>query len=334
MSAPPAPAVPAAPTTPWPATVPPGTATGVGSLPGTEFLAAQRLVFDLLPDLPHLAELPARGPGADLVGRGAVLLTELPVDLQPAGWRFVPRPGHDLARARDLLARDLDVLAEVADGWTGALKIQAAGPWTLAATVELTRGDKALADPGAVADIAASLADGLADHVATLRRAVPGAQLVVQLDEPALPAVAAGHVPTASGFSALRRPETAELQDILATVLAGLPTPGVHCCAERVPVGLLRDAGATWLGLDATLLTARDDDGVGEALEGGLGFVLGVDGDPAPARDLHRRLSLPADAWRAAVVLSPRCGLTDGDPAEVYRRTAEAATRLVEQVDG
>ena len=58
-----------------------------------------------LPDLPYLPELPARGPGADMIGRAAALLVELPVDLQPAGWRLVDRPGRDQARARRVLAR-------------------------------------------------------------------------------------------------------------------------------------------------------------------------------------------------------------------------------------
>ncbi len=56
-------------------------ATGVGSLPGTDCVAAIRLVLDALPDGPHVPELPERGPGADLIGRGAGLLPGLPVDL-------------------------------------------------------------------------------------------------------------------------------------------------------------------------------------------------------------------------------------------------------------
>src|SRR2546423_11304956 len=88
----------------------PGSATGVGSLPGTDTDESTRFVFGELPDFPHLPELPARGPGADLIGRGATFLVDLHVDLQPSGWRLVDRPGVDERRARDFLARDLDVL--------------------------------------------------------------------------------------------------------------------------------------------------------------------------------------------------------------------------------
>src|SRR5713226_3864772 len=153
------------PPTPFP--WPPASATGIGSLPGTDPVEATRIILGELPDLPHLAELPARGPGADLIGRTAALLIDMPVDTTTGGWRLAERPGRDLRRAQGLLARDLDALEEAADGYQGALKIQACGPWTLAATIELARRqDPALADPGALADLTESLAEGVAAHVA------------------------------------------------------------------------------------------------------------------------------------------------------------------------
>ena len=91
---------------PWPA----GAATGIGSLPGDDPFEAARLVFGELPDLPHLPELPARGAGADMIGRTASLLVDLPVEIVPSGWRVAAHAGRDLRRARDFLARDLDAL--------------------------------------------------------------------------------------------------------------------------------------------------------------------------------------------------------------------------------
>src|ERR1700712_1846403 len=126
-----------------------GPATGVGSLPGTDPAEALRVVLGELPGFPHLPELPDRGPGADLVGRSAALLVDLFVDLTPAGWRLVPRPGMDLRRAHEFLARDLDAVSDVADGYQGLLKVQAAGPWTLASAPERTRRDRAGGEPGA-----------------------------------------------------------------------------------------------------------------------------------------------------------------------------------------
>ena len=254
----------------------------MGSLPGVDPLTAARLVFDELPDLPHLVELPGRGPGADMLGRTAAIAAELPVDLQPSGWRLVPRPGLDYRRARSMVDQDLDVLEEAADGYAGPLKIAVAGPWTFAAGVELTRGHRALSDHGATRDLAESLAVGLADLLTTIARRVPGARLLVQLDEPSLPAALAGRIRTPSGFSVLRIVTEELARERLALVLAKAAAVdhvagvGVHCCAPDVPLELLRRAGAQFVSLDATLLTQAADDAIGEAVEAGLRLMMGV----------------------------------------------------------
>ena len=273
---------------PWP----PASATGVGSLPGTDPVEALRLVFGELPDLPHLAELPDRGPGADLTGRTAALLVDLPVELTPAGWRFTARPGRDLRRAHGFLSADLDALEEVAGGYAGPLKIQVCGPWTLAATIELIRSqDPALADPGAVADLTASLAEGLAAHVAEVRERVPGARIVVQLDEPGLPAVIAGNVPTASGLNRLPVPEAADLEAGLGSIIsAARAFTVVHCCALSVPFGIIKGAGADGVGCDLSTLEQTEEDGLAEAVEAGLGIVAGV----IPATGRARRAGAAA----------------------------------------
>ncbi len=77
-------------------------------------------------------------------------MVDLAADLQPAGWRLTgssAASGVDHRRARSLLAQDLDQVEEQAQGYAGAFKIQVAGPWTLAATVEKPRGDKVLERP-------------------------------------------------------------------------------------------------------------------------------------------------------------------------------------------
>lgn len=341
---------------PWP----PGAATGVGSLPGTDPAEAARLVAGELPDLLHLPELPARGVGADLVGRGAALLADLHVDLQPSGWRLVARPGLDERRSRDLLQRDLDALGEVAGDYPGPVKLQAAGVWTLAASLELTRGDKALADPGAVRDLAVALAEGLAAHVADLRRRLPAASAVlVQLDEPSLPLVLAGRVPVASGFGTLRVVEESTAEEHLRAVLtagAGADAvPGVHSCAADVPVRLLTRAGARFVGLDASLLTPAYDDPVGEAVEAGVGLLLGVvpalgPGVPptvrsaaVPARGLWHRLGFPPEQLASVVAVTPACGLAGASTGwvntalrlcrQVGRALAESPDEAVEAVE-
>lgn len=320
-------------------------ATGIGSLPGTDPVEAVKLVLGTLPDLPFLPELPARGQHADLAGRSAALLADLPVDLQPAGWRLISGRSRDGARAKDLLSYDLEALEEAADG-PPALKVQCAGPWTLAALLELPRGDRVLADPGAVDDLAQSLAEGLARHLADLAARLPGTRLVLQLDEPSLPSVLAGDIPTASGFGRLRAPTTERATAILATVLQqpGAGDTVVHCCAPRVPVELLRKAGAGAVSLDATLLTPRDDDALGEAVEGGTGLLLGVVPSTDAALDLRtgtaaveqvwRRLGQSPEALPATVVVTPTCGMAGATPGHARRAleaSAEIARRLGEQ---
>ena len=325
----------------------PGTSTGVGSLPGTDPLAAARAAADL-GSLPYLPELPERGTGADLVGRATALLADLPVDLQPSGWRLVPRPGRDLRRTLDLLERDTDALQQVLDGWRGPVKVQACGPWTLAAALELPRGDKVLADPGATRDLAESLGEGLARQVEDLRRRVPGlTEVLVQLDEPGLAAVTAGHVRTASGYDVLRTPEDSEVAAVLGAVTSAVAAagarPGAHCCAARPPVAQLVAGGATWVGVDVTLLTARDDDALGEALEAGAHLLAGLVPTTGtvgtvgtvlePLQALWSRLGRSEDSLRE-VAVSPTCGLAGAPPdaaAAALRRAAECALELTQR---
>jgi Cobalamin-independent synthase, Catalytic domain len=255
-----------------------GSATGIGSMPGTDPAEATRVVAGELPDFPFLPELPDRGPGADVVGRTAGLLIDIPVEVTPRGWRLAERPGRDLARARSMLASDLDVLAEVLEGYQGLVKIQLCGPWTLAAALELPRTmNVAVADPGAVADLTASLAEGAAAYVAEVLKRVPGAKVMVQLDEPSLPAVAEGEVPTASGLSRLAAVETDTLRDGLAEVLAAIHGyTVVHCCATTVPFGIIRAAGTNAVSFDLSQLRRGEEDAVAEAAEAGMGLLTGA----------------------------------------------------------
>ena len=225
-------------------------------MPGTNPAEAMRVVAGELPDFPHLPELPDRGPGADLTGRTAALLVEIPVEVTPRGWRLAERPGRDLARARTMLSYDLDVMEEMLDGFRGPLKLQLCGPWTLAATLELPRTlNVAIADPGAVADLTASLVEGAAAHVAEVAKRVPGARLIVQFDEPVLSAVAGGEVPTASGLSRIAPVEADVLRERLAQVIASTGKyTVVHSCSSAVPFGLIRAAGADALSFDLSQL--------------------------------------------------------------------------------
>ncbi|GGJ83823.1 hypothetical protein GCM10010123_11900 [Pilimelia anulata] len=328
-------------TWPWPA----GSATGIGSLPGVDIAEAQKTVLGELPDLPHLAELPARGPGADLVGRGAGLLTETPVELYAARWRLAARPGRDLRVTRDLMERDLDQLTAQASGYAGPLKVQVAGPWTLAATLELPRGGPALADPGAARDLAAALADGVRAHVAAVAARVPGATVLLQLDEPLLAAVRAGRVPTASTLSTVRPVGDDVVRAALALVIAEAGVPAVvHCCAADPPVSLIAEAGAAAAAIDLDQIGDLDE--LGLALDRGLGVFAGaaatdpqMPANPMVIADRVERwwhvLGFAPAQLPAQVVVTPACGLAGGSGARAralltacYRAGRELRDRI------
>lgn len=326
-------------------------ATGVGSMPGEDAVAyaeAVKAVLGELPDLPHLPELPGRGATASMTGRALAVLEGLDVDLQPAGWRLVGTsgaPGVDHRRARSLLAQDLDCVEELTQGYEGTFKIQVAGPWTLAATVEKPRGDRVLSDHGARRDLAESLAEGVRGHIRDVRRRIPGAtSLVVQVDEPALPAVLTGAVPTASGFGKHRVVHPPEASALLETVLAAIAEEGaepwVHSCAPGVPWDLVRGAGATGLVVDLSVLSAGDHDTVAEALEGGVSVALGVVPTQEPAggagtltdKTLVQRVErwldmLGLDPEAGTLLAGPGCGLAGA--STTWARRALTLSRQV-----
>ncbi|MER5428884.1 methionine synthase [Streptomyces sp. NPDC002588] len=315
-----------------------GPATGVGSLPGGDAREAAKAATGSFDDFPFLPELPARGPGADMIGRTAGMLVELYARVEPSGWRIGDRPGRDTKRARSWLGEDLDALEEFAQDYEGPLKVQAVGPWTLAAGLELKNGEAALSDPGACRDLAASLAEGLRLHLAEVSRRIPGARLVVQLDEPSLTAVLLGRVRSASGYRTHRAVDRQVVEATLRDV-AGARGEGpvvVHSCAPDVPFALLRRAGAAGISFDFSLLTERDEDAIGEAVEGGThlfaGVVPGTDSalsDPAGSvmgvRTLWRRLGLQPGLLAEAVTVTPACGLAGASPAYARRALAHCA---------
>jgi methionine synthase II (cobalamin-independent) len=306
-------------------------ATGVGSMPGTDFAESTRVVWGETGDLPHLVELPARGAGASMTGRAVGLIHDLAFDLQPAGWRLTGSRGIDQRRATSMLAQDLEITEELAADRRDAFKVQLVGPWTLAATVERPRGDKALADAGARRDLAQALAEGLRSHCDDVRRRLDPAELVVQVDEPALPAVLAGAIPTASGFNRHRHVSDQDAAQALCwladAILESGATPVLHCCAADIPFGVLTSTPFQALSIDVDAFPSTRYDELSAWLDGGrqawLGVVSAVDptGPEPTATDLTKAV---LRWWRAlgftepdsapSTVLTPACGLAGASP--------------------
>lgn len=311
-----------------------GGATGIGSLPGGDAREAAKTVTGSFEEFPYLAELPARGPGADMIGRSLGLLVDMYAHVEPSGWRISDRPGRDSKRARSWLGEDLDALEEFTQGYQGRLKVQAVGPWTLAASLELHGGEAVLQDPGACRDLAGSLAEGVREHLADVRKRIPGAEIVLQYDEPSLTAVLLGRVRSASGYRTYRAVDRQVVEGTLRELFAVHDGETiVHSCAPEVPFGLLRRAGVSGVSFDFSLLTEREDDAIGEAVEAGTklfaGVVPGTDGplsDPGGSvmgvRKLWRRLGLSPGTLAESVVVTPTCGLAGASPA--YARAVQA----------
>jgi methionine synthase II (cobalamin-independent) len=319
-------------------------------MPGTDPAEAARIVTGELPDFPFLPELPDRGPGADLIGRTAAMLIDLPVDTVPTGWRIAERPGRVMRAAQGMLSSDLDVMEEQLAGFEGPLKISLAGPWSLAASIELPKTlNPALSDPGAVNDLTASLAEATGNFVADVAKRVPGADLIVQFDEPALTAVVNGEVPTASGLSRLAAPDQAVISDRLRTVLAAARSyTVVHCCAGHVAFGIIMAARPDAISFDLSRVRREDGDAIAGIADTGAGIFAGAVRTilPGNARDdppsqtarnilrFWRALGMsPAEAGRQ-VVVTPACGLAGASPTratEALVHSREAA-RIVPEL--
>ena len=311
--------------------LPTGIGTGVGSMPGTDPRESAAVVTGEL-DLGFLPELPARGLGADMIGRMAALLVDLPLDTTPHGYRLSARTSSLSRRARDYLSADLDAVEELWDtaGFIGAgrsFKVAVCGPFTLAASVELANGHKAIRDRGAWSDIVASTAEGLGTHVADVTRRL-GADVVVQIDEPMIGSVIDGTVRPLTRFDTIPAVPVAEVADALRELFEVVARPAIlHNCGT-VRWDLAQRLPGVALGVDVTELSgAADLDGIGALVDRGDVLVAGaVRADRADRSvraetvatslaALTDRIGLNRKVLSENVIVTPTCGLAGATPS-------------------
>jgi methionine synthase II (cobalamin-independent) len=319
------------------------TASGTGSWPGTAARsAAEVVVGELGAAMAHVVELPARGVGADIVGRAGALLIDVAIDTVPRGYRVAARPGAVTRRAVSLLDEDIDALEEAWEtaGLRGSgrpVKVQAPGPITLAAELELANGHRAITDVGAVHDIAASLAEGVGAHRAAVSRRLD-TPVVVQFDEPSLPAAVAGRLAGVTTLSPV-----APIDETLATTLldtcaaAAGAEVSVHSCATALPWKALQRSNIAAVSIDVATLETADLDAVAEFVDSGRAVVLGVVSPSTPARRpsaeevaaavvaVTDRLGFGRAALRDRIGVTPACGLAAATPQ--WARTAIGLAR-------
>lgn len=277
-----------------------------------------------------------------MIGRAGALLVDIAIDTVPRGYRIAARPSSITRRAASLLDEDLDAFEEAWEkaGGVGsgrAVKVQAPGPITLAARLELPNGHRAITDHGALRDLGASLAEGMAVHRAALTRRL-AAPVVVQFDEPLLPAALAGRL---TGVTALTPVHPVDETVALGLLDGCVQTVGaevlLHSCAGELPWKVLQRSALSGLSVDAATLDADGLDGLGEFIDSGRSVILGVVPALAPewtpsfedlaaaAAAVTDRLGFGRSVLAGRIGISPSCGLAGATQA--WARTATVLTR-------
>ncbi|MFG1929450.1 methionine synthase [Mycobacterium sp. NPDC048908] len=306
-------------------------ATGIGSWPGSSPREAAEIVIGELHTLPHLVELPARGVGADMIGRAGALLVDIGIDTVPRGYRIAGGRSSVMRRAASLLDEDVDALEEAWEkaglrGGARTVKVQAPGPITLAAELELSGGHRAITDSGALRDLAGSLAEGVATHRAQLEKRLQ-TPVVVQFDEPSLPAALAGRLTGVTSLTPVHpvdEPMAMGLLDDCVAVIGGDVL--LHSCAPGLPWKALQGSAIHAVSVDVSTLTAADLDGLGDFVDGGRTVMLGTVSATAPASRpsaeevaksaaaVTDRLGFPRSVLRERIGITPACGLAGATP--------------------
>lgn len=318
--------------------------TGIGSWPGITPRQAAEVVVGELHTLPHLVELPARGVGADLIGRAGALLIDIAIDTTPRGYRIATRPGAVSRRARSLLDEDVDALEEAWEkaglrGGERTVKVQAPGPITLAAQLELPGGHRAITDAGAIRDLAASLAEGVGAHRAQLAQRLDG-PVVVQFDEPSMPAALAGRLTGVTSLTPVHPIDESVAVGLLDDCVAAAGCDvAVHSCAAGIPWDVLRRSEVHAVSVDVSTLEPAGLDGFGEFVDSGRTVLLGAIPSTAPAHRLSveeiatsaaaltDRLGFPRAVLAERIGVTPACGL-----AGATQHWARAAVDLAQRV--
>ncbi|MFT3900536.1 MAG: vitamin-B12 independent methionine synthase [Gordonia sp. (in: high G+C Gram-positive bacteria)] len=319
-----------------------GRGTGVGPMPGVDPLAAARTVFDEVA-LPYVPELPARGLGADPIGRAAALLVDIPVDVVGGDFRLGGGRTRLMSRAEGFLRSDLDAVEEVIErsGSSAPVKLSVLGPFSFAALVELPGGHKLVHDPGAWRDVVASLGEGLAQCGDELARRF-GSEIVVQLDEPLVGRVVDGQIAPLTRLDVNPPIPVADVAAALSGLVRRVGRPMVLHTGDQRRWDLVAALPGWAASFDLTGVGVDEYDALGAFLDVGGELVAGivpieepsspVSADELATRvvDLVDRIGLPRTVLVKQVAVAPAGGLAGaGDWAG---RSLALATRVAEQL--
>jgi hypothetical protein len=315
--------------------LPPGVATGIGSLPHREPAAAVDFVLRTAPQLPYVPTLPRRHPAEGMLAQVAVGVPG--VDIDEAGLLVIRpgsvRPDHVRADLDHPAYGGLRAFLAGAAGHGGEVKWQIAGPLTFGVS---------LAAAGVDPDMAFEVAQqAVAEHgaaiAAALNEAMPECKQTVFLDEPSFASVMDPEFPLA--------PDVAI--DLVSGALAerqGGATVGVHCCGDGDWAAILA-AGPAVLSLPVQPGLARVAGYLSSFLTGGGRIAWGVVPTDSPVGVSPDRYweclvklwcelvqaGVDAVALRTQALVTPACGLALHDEAQA-ERIAELVQRVADRV--
>jgi methionine synthase II (cobalamin-independent) len=161
--------------------------------------------------------------------------------------------------------------------------------------------------------------------------------VVVQFDEPALPAALAGRLTGVTALTPVHPVDETMAVDQLDECVAVVGGEvAVHCCAADMPWDMLRRSMIQAVGIDLSLLEQAALDGLGEFVDSGRTVLLGMVPSAAGHRTrsaerlteeaaaLTDRLGLPRRFLAERIGVTPACGLAGA--------TSEWARTAIERV--
>lgn len=326
--------------------LPPGAATGIGSMPHADARQAATLMLELcrvLPSVPSLASrsvTPRRHPAEVMLAQIAVGVRGLAIDED--GHLVVDVDRVDpLADVTPDLAhpafRGLRAFCEVAAGREGSVKWQVLGPVSLGGALVRRGVPVSAAYTVAVRAVRAHLQ---AIH-AELTASLPNCRQVVFVDEPSLSRVQEPQFPIAADVA------LDLVSGALATVEPGCPG-GIHCCHPDGDIASLLAAGPRILSMPVRPALAASAGYLASFLDNGGWIAWGAvptDGPLSSSADRYWRElqalwcdlvagGCDAGRLRRQALVTPGCGLALHDvesATAALTLTAEIAARVASQ---
>lgn len=317
--------------------LPPGTATGVGSLPHRS--AGEAVRFALAEyDVPAIPSLPRRSPAESMIAQAVVGINgvtagqygSLAVDarsVDPCAPVLTDLSGDGFRSLRSFLHR------AASSGFEGPVKWQFVGPVTLG--VALTRAG--LRDEPAFAVAARAVRSHVSAVSAAVMSALPQSPQIIVIDEPWLGAL------MNPGFPIAPDPAIDMLSSAMASV-SGVATVGVHCCA-RADLASLIAAGPDLLSVPVHASLAGVSGYIASFLADGGRIAWGVVPTDGPMflsvdrswralRQLWDEMverGVDPDLLRERSLVTPHCGLGMHTPtvAERVCQTTRAVGRRI-----